>query len=81
MAQEAKSLIVTLTDKGLGHIQQVADQLSEKGLQVNRVLPITGVISGTTSANNLAAFKGIDGVMDVEVEAVAYLPPSDAKVQ
>lgn len=81
MSQKRKPIIVTVTDDMLGNIHQVANRLSAKGMKVERVLPITGVISGSCSSANLSKLHEVKGVMSVEEEATAELPPSDAPVQ
>ena len=76
-----KPVIVTVTDAKLADIHQVADQLKAKGMKVNQVLPRTGVISGSSAASKMSALEKVEGVMSVEEEAVAVLPPPDSPVQ
>lgn len=80
-AGKLKPIIVTVTDAQLKNIQQVADQLTAEGMQVRRVLPITGVISGSYASVNLSDLEKVDGVMSVEEEESAQLPPADATLQ
>ena len=75
-----KSVIVTVTDEMLPSIQRVADDLASRGLRVDRVMPMTGVISGSLSAD-LSELRGIEGVMSVEEELTAELPPADSDLQ
>jgi hypothetical protein len=77
---EKKSVIVTVTDEMLPRIQSVADDLSSRGLKVSRVMPMTGVISGSLSAD-LSDLNDIEGVMSVEEEFTAELPPADSELQ
>lgn len=81
MPKNLKSFIVTVTDDKLKDIQKVADQLADKGMKVNRVLPITGVISGLCASNKVSDLEKVSGVMSVEEEAVAELPPADSPLQ
>jgi len=81
MAKKLTSIVVMVTDDKLGSINQVADQLVAKGMKVNQVLPITGVISGSAPATKMAALEKVNGVMSVEKEAVASLPPSNSVLQ
>ncbi len=74
-------VIITVTDDMLDKIDEVANQLSAKGMKVDRVMPITGVIAGSSAAGKLSALKDVDGVMSVEEEAVAYLPPPNSPIQ
>lgn len=80
MSTNEKSVIVTVTDEAIPSIQRVADDLSSRGLKVDRVMPMTGVISGSLSAE-LSELHGIDGVMSVEEELSAELPPADSDLQ
>lgn len=80
MSTNERPVIVTVNDQMLPSIQQVADQLASRGLKVDRVLPYSGVISGSY-ADDLSALNGVDGVLSVEEEASASLPPSDADLQ
>ncbi|MBW4619202.1 MAG: hypothetical protein KME17_07560 [Cyanosarcina radialis HA8281-LM2] len=70
-----------MTDDQLENIDRVADRLAAKGLKVERVLPMTGVIVGTSTPKQISALEQIDGVMSVEEEGVAYLPHPTAPVQ
>ena len=81
MPEQPKSIVVTVADDALGNIQKVADQLAAKGMKVSRVMPLTGVIGGFSAPSNLSALQQVDGVMSVEEEAVARLPPSDSPIQ
>lgn len=81
MPKKSKSIIVTVSDEALQDIQQLADSLGVKGMKVTRVMPLTGVIAGSAPASRVSALKKVDGVMSVEEEFVAELPPSDSKVQ
>jgi hypothetical protein len=50
-------------------------------MAVDRVMPLTGVIAGSTTPAKMSALKKVEGVLSVEEEAVAHLPPSDSSVQ
>lgn len=81
MSKRSKSIIVTVTDHMLGDIEQVAQKLAAKGMKVNQVLPITGVISGSCAPAKMSALEKVDGVASVEEEASATLPPAGSTVQ
>ena len=74
-AKPHKPVIVTVTDAMLPDIHGVAERLVAKGMKVDRVLPMTGVISGSSAASKMSGLKNVSGVMSVEEEAVAELPP------
>lgn len=67
-----KSVIVTVADSALANIHELANELADKGMKVKRVLPITGVISGSYSSS-LSRLQGMHGVKAVEEETRAYL--------
>jgi len=67
---KGKSIIVTVTDEALGNIHQLADKLTKKGMNIKRVLPITGIISGFYSSS-LSNIRKIKGVKNAEDEASA----------
>ena len=81
MAAKSKPIIVTITDDGLKDIQKIARALKAKGMTVSQVMPVTGVIAGSSPSAKLSALKKVPGVSSVEQEAVAELPPPDAKLQ
>lgn len=81
MSKGAKSIIVTVADHMLGDINQVAKNLAAKGMKINQVMPITGVIAGSCTSTKMSALEQVDGVASVEEEVSATLPPSDATVQ
>jgi hypothetical protein len=81
MAQKFKPIIVTVADDMLANIHQVANSLAAEGMKVERVMPITGVIAGSCSSGKVSALEKVEGVMSVEEEAVAELPPPDSPTQ
>jgi hypothetical protein len=76
-----KSVIVTVNDAALKDIQTVANQLTAKGMQVDQVLPVTGVISGSCPVGKEAALKAVEGVHSVEDEVQVQLAPPDSDIQ
>ena len=74
-ASARTSVIVTVSDERLGAIQEVADQLKTKGMTVERVLPVTGVIAGSLASSKMSRLRKVKGVMSVEEEVTAVLPP------
>jgi homoaconitase/3-isopropylmalate dehydratase large subunit len=81
MVKKSKSVIVTVADDELNKINQLANRLGDEGMKVDRVMPVTGVIAGSCAASRVADLKKVDGVMSVEEEVVAQLPPQDSSVQ
>jgi hypothetical protein len=72
VGKESKSVIVTVADAALGEIQSLANLLKEHGMRVSRVMPVTGVISGSVAASKLGKLRGVPGVSSVEEELNAY---------
>lgn len=81
LAKKTKPIIVTVTDDALNKIDDLAAQLTAKGMKVDKVLPLTGVIAGSAASTKVSGLKKVKGVMSVEEEAVAELPPADSPVQ
>jgi hypothetical protein len=81
MPKSTKQFVVTVADEALGNIDSVAKKLAAKGMKVSRVLPVTGVITGAYSPDKASDLVKVAGVMSVEEEVAAQLPPPDAAVQ
>ena len=80
MVKRSKPLVVTVSDEKLADIRGVAEKLAAKGMKIERVMPITGVITGSYSGN-VSAMQKVNAVASVEEEKVAYLPPSESRLQ
>jgi hypothetical protein len=81
MPEKLRRFVVTVADDAVPRIQQVADGLTAKGMKVNQIMPVTGVITGSYAPSKAAALKDVGGVMSVDEEAVAELPPPDSPLQ
>ena len=77
---DLESVIVVVEDDAQPRIQEVAENLKEQGMNVDRVLPFTGVISGSIPRAGIPGLREVTGVMEVEEEAVTELPPSDSRI-
>jgi hypothetical protein len=80
-AKSRTPVIVTVSGRMLKNIHQLAEQLGAKGMKVNRVMPVLGVISGTLPSSKMSTLRTVDGVESVEEEVTAVLPPPDSPVQ
>jgi len=78
---KSKTVIVTVTDAALKDIQSVAKKLAAKGLKVEQVLPVTGVITGSCPEGKKSALNSVEGVDSVEDEVQVQLPPKDSEIQ
>lgn len=67
----AQRIIVTVTDEALDRIEAVAEELAAKGMKIARVLPVTGVISGSCPPGKKEELEAVSGVHRVEDEAEA----------
>ena len=81
MPKKTKPIIVTVTDDALNKIDDLAAQLAAKGMKVDKVMPLTGVISGSAAATKMSGLRNVKGVLSVEEEVTAELPPPDSPVQ
>lgn len=81
MPSKRKPIIVTVADDALENIHELANKLAAKGMRIDRVLPITGVISGSCPSGKVGELEDIDGVTSVEEEASAEIPPTDQSPQ
>jgi hypothetical protein len=77
----SKSVVVTVTDAALKDIQSIAKKLTAKGLKVDQVLPITGVISGSCPVGKEAGLRNVKGVHSVEEDVSVQLAPPGSEVQ
>lgn len=78
---KAKPVIITVSDDALSKIDQLADECKEMGMNIERVLPITGVITGSISESKIDHLKNVSGVLSVEPEMMIELPPPDSNLQ
>lgn len=76
-----KSVVVTVDDASLKDIHTVANRLVAHGMTIDRVMPLTGVITGTYARGKMSLLKTVSGVNSVEEELGVQLPPSDSPVQ
>jgi hypothetical protein len=79
--KKRKPIIVTVADDALKNIHELAAKLAAKGMKVDNVLPITGIISGSCASTKMGELENVDGVTSVEEEASAEIPPPDSPLQ
>ncbi len=80
-SKNENKVIVTITDEALSTIDEVAKKLRAKGLNIEQIHPITGIIIGSFIEDKTSALKDVDGVLNVEKELTIQLPPSDNLLQ
>jgi hypothetical protein len=76
-----KNILVTVADASRHDIDAVAQRLTAAGMQVGRVLPSTGVISGSVADHLRPGLGLVDGVAAVESDGGVQLPPPDSEIQ
>jgi hypothetical protein len=81
MPKKRKPIIVTVADDALKNIDELAAKLVAKGMKVDNVLPILGIISGSCASIKMGELENVEGVTSVEEEASAELPPPDSPLQ
>ncbi len=82
MSEERTTVVVTLSDSAVDtDMARVKSDLEDAGLEVGQVLEFIGQIVGTTSSDDLAPLRAVEGVDAVEVSQTVQLPPPDSAVQ
>jgi len=66
--EEVEPIVVTVDDQNLPIIQFVVTGLESAGMKVDRVLPVTGIITGAVSQSKLERLRKVPGVAHVEVD-------------
>jgi hypothetical protein len=61
-------IIVTVNDEGYKDVQAVANELTARGMTVERVLPLGGAITGSAPDEKVADLKTVPGVKHVQEE-------------
>jgi hypothetical protein len=70
MSEEpVERIVVTVDDQNLSEIESVVTALEAAGMKIDRVLPITGIITGEIARSKLEELKSVPGVADVEVDS------------
>jgi hypothetical protein len=71
-ADKVVGVIVTVDDQHLPEIESVAGALRSAGMQVERVMPTIGIITGKVSDDKRQDLTRIAGVASVEIEGEMY---------
>jgi hypothetical protein len=66
--EEVEPIVVTVDDQNLPIIQSVVTGLESAGMKVDRVLPVTGIITGAVSQSKLEGLRKVPGVANIEVD-------------
>ena len=67
-----KRIIVIVTDEALGEIQKLGEILKSKGMEIDSILQICGVISGSCLEDTISLLRQTPGVQTIEDEGIAF---------
>lgn len=74
-------VIVSVDDTHLPNILDVAQSLRELGLDVEEVMDLVGVITGSCKPETVDTIAHMASVASVEEEQEYQLPPPDSEIQ
>ena len=63
---QPQRIVVTIDDQHLPEIQAIASSLRMAGMRVDKVLSVTGIITGEVSQIRINELRDVSGVADVE---------------
>ena len=66
--EQVERIVVTVDDQNLRVIESVVAGLQSAGMNVDRVLPVTGIITGEVARSKLEQLRSVPGVAGVEVD-------------
>ena len=78
MAKGKKWIVTT---SGKGSLSEVKKKLTESGFTVDKVLEEIGVITGTSSDDDVEKVRKVSGVTDVSPDEKVDIGPPDAPIQ
>jgi hypothetical protein len=76
-----KQIVVSIDDSHLDRMPAVLDRLKQEGLEVQRSMPLLGVVSGAVEQEKFSSLREIDGVNSVEEERGVDIGPPDSAIQ
>ena len=72
---------VTVGDDHRATLDGVVENLRASGMEVEQVLGMLGIVTGSAPAEALDALRGVEGVASVDEQLTHRLPPPDSPVQ
>jgi hypothetical protein len=63
---QLQRIIVTVDDQNLPEIQAIASSLRMAGMRVDKVLSVTGIITGKVSQVRINELRDVSGVANIE---------------
>jgi hypothetical protein len=74
-------VIITVADSHMAEIGNIAQELMSRGLDIDEMQELVGVITGSAPSNAWESLAEIPGVASVDAEQETALPPPDSDVQ
>ncbi len=72
---------VLVDDENLHRLNDVVKQVKDVGMDVDRVLESSGVVTGSVDPNKLKILKQVKGVSSIEEEREFQIAPPGSEVQ
>jgi len=72
---------VLVDDENLHRLNDVVKQVKGVGMDVDRVLESSGVVTGSVDANKLKMLKKVKGISSIEEEREFQIAPPTSEVQ
>lgn len=76
-----EKITVTVDDEHVAHLDGVAEELAAAGMNVEQVLGMVGIITGSVPSERRGELERLPGVAAVETEHTFQISPPDADVQ
>lgn len=75
-----RKVLIQVDTKGNRTIEEIVRDLEGNGLQVESVMNLIGVVSGTIAGDKVTDIETLDGVRSCREEGTISLPPNDPEV-
>ena len=72
---------ISIGNAHMDQLEQISEQLTTAGLEVEQTLSTLGVITGSVETEKMSALSEVSGVESVELNRTIQLAPPDANVQ
>jgi hypothetical protein len=74
-------LVILVADEYQERILEVMENLQSLGMQIDRFMEITGVITGVISTTQMELLKNVEGIAAIELAQDFQLTPPESDVQ
>lgn len=79
--KEKKGKKFIVTTSGERPLSEIKKKLTESGFAVDQVLDEIGIITGTSSDEDVKRLRSVKGVSDVSPDQIVDIGPPDADIQ